>query len=219
MDNLKVSLSTEPPQNLEELVDYVKELETDVDFLHFDIMDGVFVEKKNYDSRDVKFIRSLTTIPFDVHLMTVKPETKLEFYAKCGINILTVHFEAFNSYASIQKMLKKIRQNSMLAGISIKPETDVEKIAGLLPLVDLVLVMSVEPGKSGQEFMDQAYDKVKKLSEYKLSHNFLIEVDGGVAPDIAKKLASLGADMVVSGNFVYCSKNRKKSIELLRDTK
>ena len=144
--------------------------------------------------------------------------TLIRLYKKAGANILTVHFEAFKCKLKLKAALKKIRKLKMLSGLSIKPQTEVSEIENLLPLCDLVLVMSVEPGKSGQKFLESAIKKIEQLNliREQKNLNFKIEVDGGINAEIAKKIASKGADIIVSGSYIFNAENKKEAINSLK---
>lgn len=217
-----VSISTDPvaKESEEKIVDYAKKvLSSGADFLHCDIMDGKFVERKTFDEKIVEKINKNCLIPLDVHLMVEKPEKQIERYKKAGANFLTVHFESFKNEKKLINCLKLIREKEMLSGVSFKPETSVLEIQKVLPFCDIVLVMSVEPGKSGQEFLKETFQKIKELNSIKkqLKLNFKIEVDGGINPEISKKLFEKGADIIVSGNYFKKEKNKKNAIKLLKN--
>ena len=215
---IKISASTHPAK--QNLLEYFKELEDlDIDYLHCDVMDGQFVEDKTINHLDVAKINAMSTIVLDVHLMVVSPEKQIKQYASAGANILTVHYEAFSSNEALEKTINLIKQHHMLAGVSIKPSTKIEEIKELLPIIDLVLVMSVEPGKSGQEFILSTFDKVKELKEEIEKNNYycLIEVDGGVNKTNARQLAENGADILVVGSYLFEAKDRQKAIKDLKE--
>ena len=155
-----VAVSTDPVKSenqCESVLGYAREvLNAGADFLHCDVMDGKFVPQKTIDEKVVGFVNSNCLIPLDVHLMTVNPQRTILKYKKAGANILTVHYEAFKCKLKLKAALKKIRKLKMLSGLSIKPQTEVSEIENLLPLCDVILVMSVEPGKSGQKFLESA---------------------------------------------------------------
>lgn len=217
---MRVAPSTDPTNNIYELIEYAKILqENDADLLHCDVMDGEFVEKKSINYEDVKKINEKCLLPLDVHLMVKEPAKDIPKYIEAGANIITVHYEAFDDENKLLQTLKMIKKNKTLAGISIKPSTPVKAIFKFLAIVDLVLIMSVEPGKSGQKFLNETYAKIEELNHYKELYNlgFLIEVDGGVNPEIAHNLGRSGVDIVVSGSYIYIALDKRKSINKLRN--
>ncbi len=216
--NIYVSVSTDPIKNSKEIIDYAKEMQNKADMLHCDIMDGEFVEKTTYGASFVKTLNLNTTLMLDVHLMVANPATQINDYIKAGANIVTVHYEAIEDKEKLSNILKEIRAKNALAGISIKPKTAFKDIKMFLYNVDLVLVMSVEPGLSGQKFMPEILDKVKELDRFRNENNlnFKIEIDGGVNNLNAKQIVEAGADILVSGSYVYNSENRKEAIDSLK---
>ena len=225
MKKTYVSVSTDPISNktIKDIVKYAKEIQNSgADFLHCDIMDGDFVPTKTYDYNCLKEIELNTLIPLDVHLMVKKPWKQIKKYKKAGANILTIHYESFIKKKSFkEKLLKKtlmrIRKEKMLAGLTFIPKTDVNSILKFIAYCDLILVMSVEPGKSGQKFLENTYNKIRKLNQTRNNeYNFIIEVDGGINPEIAKNLIELGADIIVSGSYIFKSKNKKEAVYKLK---
>lgn len=213
---MKVSLSTEPAGD--SVIDYVKQVENFADFMHCDVMDGIFVNNVRFSVEKLKNINSVSTIPLDVHLMVANPKKHIKNYADNGANIITVHYESYNNYKDIIKDIKLIKKLGCLAGVSVNPDTFIDKIVPLLEMVDLVLIMSVVPGKSGQSFIVETYDKLKTLNKYRKYNNykFLVEVDGGVNAEISQKLKDFDVDMVVSGNYVFKSENKHLAINSLK---
>ncbi|MEG1499632.1 MAG: ribulose-phosphate 3-epimerase [Clostridia bacterium] len=215
-NKMLISVSTEPVSSPEEMVVYLRELQAlNVDYVHFDAMDGIFVPKVTYDHNYCAFINNNSIIPIDAHLMLAVPEEVVESYVKAGANIITVHYESFlNNRNDLEKCLKKIKSLGALAGLCIKPSTDINVIIDVLRFCDLVLVMGVDPGRSGQKFIEKTLFKVKILSGIRkqFKFNFIIEVDGGITPAISQQLKANGADMIVSGSFIHDSLNRKKAI-------
>lgn len=217
-----VAVSTDPVKSenqCESVLGYAREvLNAGADFLHCDVMDGKFVPQKTIDERVVEFVNSNCLIPLDVHLMTVNPQRTILKYKRAGANILTVHYEAFKCKLKLKSALKKIRKLKMLSGLSIKPQTEVSEIENLLPLCDVILVMSVEPGKSGQKFLESAIKKIEQLNLIRKQKNlnFKIEVDGGINAEIAKKIASKGADIIVNGSYIFNAENKKEAINSLK---
>ncbi len=214
-----IALSTDPMKDLQEIIDYAKSVQNFADLLHCDVMDGKFVKNKTYDYKFVKVINAQTLLPLDVHLMTEEPLDRLEEYIKSGANILTVHYEAFKNKNQILQAISYIKSKGVLAGLSFKPSTTINDIKSFLFYPDIVLLMSVEPGKSGQEFMDETFEKVSQLNKFKKDNclNFKIEIDGGINDKNAPILNELGADILVSGSFVYKSPDRGKAVKLLKN--
>lgn len=221
--------STDPvnpeDKNFEEnLIEYAKLLQNSgADFLHCDIMDGKFVERTTYNSSTLKLINDNTTIPLDVHLMTQYSNRQLKKYLLAGADILTLHIENFIKNNKLQinkikKIAKFVSKNHCLFGLSIKPDTNIKFLEKIFKFIDLILVMSVQPGKSGQKFLENTYDRVKYLDDKRKNNNlkFLIEVDGGVNPEISQKLKDYEVDMVVSGNYVFKSNNKQDAIKSLK---
>lgn len=221
--------STDPvnpeDKNFEDnLIEYAKLLQNSgADFLHCDIMDGEFVERKTYNSSTLKLVNDNTTIPLDVHLMTKYSNRQLKKYLLAGADILTLHIENFIKNNKLQtnkikKIAKFVSKNNCLFGLSIKPDTNIKFLEKIFKFIDLILVMSVQPGKSGQKFLENTYDRVKYLDDKRKNNNlkFLIEVDGGVNPEISQKLKDYEVDMVVSGNYVFKSDNKQEAIKSLK---
>ena len=187
----------------------IKTIEKDVDLIHVDVMDGHFVPNITIGAPVVSKIKS--TKPLDVHLMIENTENYVEDFAKAGASIITVHAEACKNLA---KLLKKIRGLGVKAGVSVKPKTPISKIYKVLDLVDMVLVMTVEPGFGGQKFMEDMMKKVSTLRTKKKSLD--IEVDGGINAETAKIAVKAGANVLVAGSYIFGAKNRRKAVESLR---
>ena len=170
----------------------------------------------NYDT--VKKLYLNTLLPLDVHLMINEPSKLIKKYFLAGAQIITVHYEAFANKNELVKCLKNISKMGAMAGIAINPSTEVVEIMPYLAYVDLVLVMSVVPGQSGQKFKESTYVKIKKLKQIRDDYGarFKIEVDGGINPSIAKELKTLGVDIVVSGSFLYGAEDLKSAIDELK---
>ena len=184
----------------------------DIDYIHVDVMDGIFVDNKTYSYEEFSDILSLANKPFDVHLMVSDVKKNIDLYSKLNPAFITFHYEAISEVGSVINYLKSL---DIKVGLSIKPATDVSEIVDYLPYVDLVLVMSVEPGRGGQEFLESAIDKIDalyKVRELK-GYNYLIEVDGGINPDTVKKCKN--ADIVVAGNYIT-SRDYKEAIDNLK---
>ncbi len=172
--------------------------------LHLDVMDGVFVPNLSFGFPVLKAVARLCRKPLDVHLMVVRPETYLERVAQLpGVRFFNFHLEATDEPAAL---LQRVRSMGLSTAITVKPKTDVALLAPLLPLLDMVLIMSVEPGFGGQSFMPESLDKVRRLKELirEAGTATLIEVDGGVNAHTAPQLAEAGADVLVAGSYVFC---------------
>jgi len=193
--------------------------EAGADFLHLDVMDGHFVPNLTIGMPVVKSMKPHSRIPLDVHLMIDQPEKYIEQFIEAGADYLTLHVESTDQ---MEKSLIKIKNKKVKPGITLRPKTAIESIQPYLHLVDLVLVMSVEPGFGGQSFMPEQLEKVKWLKNYRDQNelNYLIEIDGGVNEQTIQSCWSAGVDVVVAGSAVFRGEksvvNYKKNIELLR---
>ena len=195
----------------------VKELECcGADYIHCDVMDGVFVNNITFGLKMIEDIRKQTSLPLDCHLMIVNPEKYVERFAKAGADIITVHYEACKD--TLSKTLQLIRSAGVKCGAVINPDTPVEKIKDVLPLCDMVLVMSVFPGFGGQKFIVECLDKLRELKTLKeeLGLTFDIQIDGGVGANNAKDVIEAGANVVVAGSAVFNATDKAKAIQDLR---
>lgn len=176
------------------------------EWVHIDVMDGVFVPNISFGFPVLKSIRKNTSKCLDVHLMIVEPHKYFTRFIEAGANIVTFHYEA---ESDIKKCIDTIHHAGAKAGISIKPATSVEVLAHILPMLDLVLIMSVEPGFGGQSFMPDALNKVRRLREMidQRSLHTVIEVDGGISSHNARELFDAGAEALVAGNAVFGSED------------
>ena len=193
----------------------LKEIIHDVDYIHMDIMDGEFVPNISFGPAVVKSLRPMTEVPFDTHLMILHPQNYIKQFAEAGSQYITFHVEAD---CDVLETINLIKSYGVKAGISIKPNTQVSEIEKYLPMLDLVLVMSVEPGFGGQKFMESAIDKTKKLKELKEKngYNYLINIDGGINGNTAP-LISKYVDLAVSGSYICNADNPKERIEVLKN--
>ncbi len=182
---------------------------TSADYIHVDIMDGEFVSTKNYDFDDIKLMMDGVSKLLDIHLMVKHPLNYIKGYASLNTKQITFHAEAVDD---IYETINEIHSYGIKAGLAINPDTPVERIEKYLDLVDTVLVMSVYPGKGGQQFIVDTSKKIDELNHYS---DFIIEVDGGINKNTINLVN--GADMVVSGSYVCESTDYEKAIESLRD--
>ena len=181
------------------------------EWVHIDVMDGVFVPNISFGFVVMKPIRRATNKCLDVHLMIINPEKYVEEFVKEGADIVTIHYEAD---CDVVECLKLIRKAGAKAGVSIKPGTEVDVLEGLLPYVDLILVMSVEPGFGGQSFMPNSLDKVRALRVMidRAGLDIMVEVDGGVSTQNARELFDAGAEALVAGSSVFGAKDPQAEI-------
>lgn len=184
------------------------------DWIHVDVMDGHFVPNITIGIPVVKSLKRFARKPLDVHLMIDNPEKYIEDFAKAGADIITFHYEAVKP-ENIEEICKKIKSLGCKAGISIKPKTNQNDIMPYLQFVDMVLVMTVEPGFGGQEFMHFCAQKIPQIRENG-KEDLIIQVDGGINDVTSKVCVSLGANSLVAGSYIYKSKDVKKAIESLR---
>tara|TARA_B100001123_G_C14816551_1_gene830469 strand:- start:10 stop:669 length:660 start_codon:yes stop_codon:yes gene_type:complete len=217
MSNIKISpsiLSADFSKLGKEIQDLEK---AKADLIHIDVMDGHFVPNITIGPEVIKKLRKYTSLPFDVHLMVSPVHNFIKNFAEAGSDIITIHPEATDN---LESSIKKIKSYNKKAGVSLNPETPIEKVLPVLNLIDLVLIMSVNPGFGGQKFMPETLEKVKKLKKEINSKNLKtqIEIDGGINFENSKSAIKAGVDILVSGTTIFKENggNLKKNIQLLR---
>lgn len=185
------------------------------DYLHVDVMDGVFVPNISFGMPVMESIRAHAEKPLDVHLMIVEPERYIDRFVELGAEILTIHAEATHH---MHRAVQMIKSHGIQAGVSINPATPVSMLEDIIADVDWVLLMSVNPGFGGQKFIENTYSKISRLKEMILREGSKarIEIDGGVNGDNAAKLFDAGADMLVAGNYVFRHESPARAIEILK---
>ncbi len=185
------------------------------DWLHLDIMDGVFVPNISFGFPVIKYIKELSEKPLDVHLMIVKPDRYIERFRDAGASNLTIHYEACRH---INRAVTQIRELGMTAGVSLNPSTPVSMLVDILPFIDMVLIMAVNPGYGGQKFITNSYGRIKELKGMIAAggYDVKIQVDGGIDFSNARKLVDTGVDILVTGSTVFRAADHGEAIRKLK---
>jgi ribulose-phosphate 3-epimerase len=200
--------------NLENAVDFINNGASD--WFHLDVMDGVFVPNISFGFPVLKAVKKLAKKPLDVHLMITEPDRYIEEFKKAGADILTVHFEACTH---LHRTLAKIKSEGMKAGVALNPHTPIDFLKDIISDIDLLLIMSVNPGFGGQTFIENTYSKIAEAKNLILRKNAktLIEVDGGADDSNCRKLTETGVDVLVAGSFIFDSQNPEQAVKLLKN--
>ncbi|KEH97678.1 ribulose-phosphate 3-epimerase [Clostridium massiliodielmoense] len=214
MVNLAPSILSADFSNLGEDIKKIDKYGADI--IHIDVMDGMFVPNISFGIPIIKSIRNITKLPFDVHLMIEDPARYIEDFAKSGADIITVHYEADKH---LDRTINYIKSFGVKAGIALNPATPVENIKHLIGIVDMVLIMSVNPGFGGQKYIEYCSDKIRKVKELakELNKDLLIEVDGGVGANNIKKVVECGANVIVAGSAVFKNGDIEKNIKEIKE--
>ncbi len=199
--------------NLQKDIEMINQSEAD--WFHLDVMDGVFVPNISFGMPVISAIKKYAKKPLDVHLMIVNPDKFIKNFKQVGADILTVHYEAC---PHLHRTIQAIKANGMKAGVSLNPHTPIAVLEDIIQDIDVVLIMSVNPGFGGQSFIENTYKKVIQLKDLieKSGSKALIEIDGGVNLETGAKLLAAGADVLVAGSFVFKSKNPTETIKALK---
>ncbi len=192
----------------------LNEIKDVCEYIHIDVMDGVFVPNLTFGPKLIKDLRPHFSNVFDVHLMIIDPIKYIKEFADAGSDIITFHYE---SLSNVMDTINEIKKYGKKVGLSIKPNSSVDDIKRYLPYLDLVLVMSVEPGFGGQKFMNSSIDKIKKLYSLREEnkYNYEIEVDGGINEETIVYVKESNIDVVVAGSYIMNSSNKKEKVETL----
>ena len=206
----------------EDIIQTIYNLEVaHTDYFHIDVMDGRFVENDTSETMRIycEYLNQVTNVPIDVHLMVTNIKEYVDSYSIFNPNIITFHYEACKDDTEVDKYIEQIKGRECKVGLAIKPNTDIEKIVKFLPKINLLLIMSVEPGKGGQKFIERNVEKIKKAKAKidELGLDTEIEVDGGINLENSKEVKEAGATMLVSGTGIISSKDYSYTIKKLKE--
>ena len=210
MSKVSVSILDCDFQNLDSEINKINKSISD--YIHIDIMDGSFVKRNTKSLFDINKIKSLSKIPLDIHLMVDNPLDEIEVYSKMNPEIISFHIE---NNENVEKCIELIKSKNSLVGLAINPDTELSTITPYLNYIDIILVMSVYPGKGGQNFIEDTYEKIQQLEKLKEEKKLKISVDGGVNNTNSTNLKISGADILVSGSFLIKSSNLNNAIKSL----
>ena len=206
----------------EDIIQTIYNLEVaHTDYFHIDVMDGRFVENDTSETMRIycEYLNQVTNVPIDVHLMVTNIKVYIDSYSIFNPNIITFHYEACKDNTEVDKYIEQIKGRECKVGLAIKPNTDIEKIVKFLPKINLLLIMSVEPGKGGQKFIESTVEKIKKAKTKidELGLDTELEVDGGINLENSKEIKEAGATMLVSGTTIISSKDYSYTIKKLKE--
>ena len=190
--------------------------ECGADWIHYDVMDGHFVPNISFGYSILNDIAKVSDLYLDVHLMIEKPMQYVDAFIKSHASLITAHIEAFHHEQEVKTFIQYVHDQGVHVGLSVKPNTPISSIQQYLDDLDLVLVMSVEPGFGGQTFQEQALSKIHELCQLKQNRHYLIEVDGGINATTGQLCREVGVDVLVAGSYVFNAENRKEAIDSLK---
>lgn len=205
----------------EEIIKTIYDLEVaKTDYFHIDVMDGKFVENDTSEKmrKYTESIKNVSNIPIDVHLMVNNVEEYIKDYIDIGVNCITFHIEACKNEMEVLKQISYIKQNNCKVGLAVSPKSNIEKIYEYLPYIHKVLIMTVEPGKGGQELLPETLNKIAELNKfiYENGYEVDIQVDGGINEQNAKQVIEAGANIIVAGSYIINSEDFSKAIKTIK---